>query len=59
MEKGMKIKNSVSFPQTYGKTLRKFMAEWRGGGGGSYMGNNDQIMQGKVLQMHFPVIWTV
>ena len=58
MEKGMKIKNSVSFPQTYGKTLRKFMAEWRGGGV-SYMGNNDQIMQGKVLQMHFPVIWTV
>ena len=29
------------------------------GGGVSYMGNNDQIMQGKVLQMHFPVIWTV
>ena len=57
MEKGMKIKNSVSFPQTYGKTLRKFMAEWRGGV--SYMVNNDQIMQGKVLQMHFPVIWTV
>ena len=55
MEKGMKIKNSVSFPQTYGKTLRKFMAEWRGGGV-SYMVNNDQIMQGKVLQMHFPVI---
>ena len=54
----MKIKNSVSFPQTYGKkeTLRKFMAEWRGGGGVSYMVNNDQIMQGKVLQMHFPVI---
>ena len=32
---------------------------WRSGGGGGgvyYMGNNDQIMQGKVLQMHFPVI---
>ena len=26
-----------------------------------YMGTNDQIMQekGEVLQMHFPVIWTL